>query len=185
MTRARRTRTPHRLFAGLTGVALLAAVALAPTAQTTEASWVDAEVGAAEFTAATGLATPEYTQACTASSGLLGVNPVLKLYWRVPETMVGYSIEAGNVEFVQVSSAGVLLPITNVLLGNQAHEGDASGYISTVNFGLLGGLLGGSGTIAVRFTGPDDWRSDWMVASGTFPTLGGNGTCKLSYSANP
>lgn len=178
MTRARRTRTPHRLLAGLTGIALLAAVALAPTAQTTEASWADAEVGAAEFTART-VPTPISTQTpgCVASGGLLGLSPSVTIYWRIPPEATGYT--QGDAEFGEVITSGLLEPLLGGLLGNTSTTGTPESYVTKVKSGLLTGLLGASKSFGIRLTGPGEWTSDWLVAHASIGIAGANPKCEI------
>jgi hypothetical protein len=175
--RAPRARRITRLLRVTT--ALLAALVLAATAvptESTEAAWRDAETGAATFTATT-VPTPVRTSDCTATSGLLGVNPIVTVYWRLPEGVSGYTVT--DAQFAR-ESGGLLIPLTSALLGNVSTVGSPSGYTTQFSGGLLGGLLGGTMKLAVRFVGPGGWTSSWLVATATLPTLGGTGTCTLS-----
>lgn len=182
MTRARRTRILRRTLAGLAGFAMLAGVALAPSAENTEAGWTDAEVGATQFAAAT-MPTPIPWGAapqCDARNRLL-VGGRITIRWRLPEGTAGYT--ADNIEFGQEID-GVLDPILSGLLGSHSTTGTPSGYTTVVSGGLLSNLLGGSSRFALRLTGPGDWVSPWLVADVTIPPLVGNGTCSLSSTAN-
>lgn len=169
MTRARRTRTPHRLLAALTGIALLAAVALAPTAQTTEASWADAEVGAAEFTAAT-MPAPTVTSCA--------VQTVLGLQFRsVTITWTSAYGPEHNTLTVR-PPGGTPVPVD---ANNVAVSGPSNGvysYTSVLTMGilqnLLGNLLGGQSVLSVVERYPDSsWTSPETTRTLSVSALGG------------
>ena len=163
-----------RVAASLAVLGVLAAVASAPAA-TTEATWADPESGTATFTAAT-VPAPAATLGCVTTPGALGLDPRVTISWRVPASATGYSL--ANAEFGYLTG-GVLLPLTSVLLGNISTSGTATSYTTVASGGLLGGLLGGSSVIAIRFIGPGDWRSHWLTATATMGALGANPTCTL------
>lgn len=174
-------RPGRRVLAGVAGVALLVGVGLAPTAQITDAAFTDAEHGRATITA---LNVPEpvssQTPGCVASSGLLGVNPVVTIYWRVPVGATGYSVT--NAEFGLANNQGLLEPILSNLLQNVSTTGTSTAYVTVINGALLANILGGSKTLAIRFAGPGGWKSDWLVATASFGLLGANPQCVMSTS---
>ncbi|RCS61317.1 hypothetical protein [Microbacterium sp. JB110] len=169
---------PLRLSAGVVGIALLAVAVLVPSAQDTEAGWVDAEVGGAEFTADT-VPTPIASRApgCVASGGLLGLSPSVTIYWRIPPDGDGYTSE--DAEFGQLITGGVLEPLLGGLLGNTTTSGTPEGYTTVVNSGLLTGLLGGSKSFGIRLTGRGDWVSEWLVADASMGLAGVDPRCTV------
>ncbi|WP_051172809.1 hypothetical protein [Microbacterium indicum] len=174
MTRSR--RSARRVLAAVAGLALLAGAAVAPRAEPVEAAWVDAEAGSATFTAMTMLA--PLGSSCTAAGGVLGVTPTVTLRWSVPAGMAGYTL--AQAEFGG-SLNGLVPVVSNTLFGSSSHTGTPAGYTSVANIGLLGSVLGATGTVAVRFVGPGGWRSEWLIATWTIPLLGlGQPTCTLS-----
>lgn len=177
MTGARRRAAARRIAAALVGVFALGAASSLSEVPATEASWQDAEVGSAQFTAATVPVPVAWgSPQCEARTVLL-VGGQITIRWRLPEGATGYS--ADDVEFGQEID-GVLDPILSGLLGSTETTGTPSGYTTVVSGGLLSNLLGGSSRFGMRLTGPGDWASPWLVANVTFPALVGAGTCTLS-----
>ena len=169
----------HRLLAGVTGVALLVGVGLTPAAQMTDAAFTDPEYARATITA---YDVPEpvtsQTPGCTAQSGLAGINPTVRIYWRVPVGVTGFSLT--DAEFGLANSEGLLEPILSNLLQNVSTTGTSTAYVTTISGALLANILGGSKTLAIRFTGPGGWKSHWLVATASFGPLGANPTCVMS-----
>lgn len=177
MTRIRRGAFARRLTAALAGIAILGVASSLSAVPSTEAAWADAEVGAAELTAATvPTPIPWGNPECEARTLLL-VGGRITIRWRLPDGATGYT--ADDVEYGQ-EVGGVLNPILTGLLGSERTTGTPSGYTTVVSGGLLSNLLGGSSRFAMRLTGPGDWASPWLVADVTFPALAGAGTCTLS-----
>ena len=169
----------HRVLAAVAGAALVVAVGLTPAAQVTDAAFTDRETATATFTA---IDVPEpvssQTPGCTAQSGLAGVNPTVTIYWRVPVGVTGYSLT--NAEFGLANNQGLLEPILSNLLHNVSTTGTSSAYVTTISGALLANILGGSKTLAIRFSGPGGWKSHWLVATASFGLLGANPACVMS-----
>lgn len=177
-------RRGRRILAGVAGAALLLGMGVAPTAQMTEAAFTDGDYARTEITA---LDVPEpvssQTPGCVASSGLLGVNPVVTIYWRVPVGVTGYSLT--NTEFGLANNQGLLEPILSNLLQNVSTTGNTTAYVTVINGALLANILGGSKTLGIRFTGPGGWESDWLIATASFGLLGANPQCVMSTAPSP
>ncbi|WP_431071174.1 hypothetical protein [Microbacterium phyllosphaerae] len=177
-------RRRHRVLAGVAGVALLVGIGIAPTAQVTDAAFTDPESGRATITA---FDVPEpvssQTPGCVASSGLLGANPIVTIYWRVPVGVTGYSLT--TTEFGLANNQGLLEPVLSNLLQNVSTTGTTTAYVTVINGALLANILGGSKTLGIRFTGPGGWESDWLVASASFGLLGANPQCVMSTAPSP
>lgn len=172
---ARATGLRTRIAACMLALAL-GAVALMPSEESA-AAWVDAEAGRASF-AATTVPTPEpRTAKCGFDPGLLGATPKLTLEWRVPAGATGYTM--ASAEYGHLANGG-LTPLTSALLGSVTVTGTPSAAKVEFNLGLLGGLLGGGATVAVRLTGAGGWKSAWLVATGTSGIAGLNADCKWS-----
>lgn len=155
------------------GVALL--TILPPPAET-DAAWVDAETARASLTALT-VPAPVGVGSCVTTPGLLGLDPAVTVNWRAPAGADGYTL--ASAEFGH-STGGLLLPLTSALLGNVRTTGTPEAYKTVANGGLLGGLLGGTSTVAIRFVGPGGWHSPWLVATASMALAGLNPTCTLS-----
>lgn len=164
----------RRAFAAALPLALL--LGLAPGADETEAAWADAEAAQGSFTALK-VPTPVSTAACVTTPGPLGLSPTVTVNWRAPATATGYTLAQAEFGY---STGGLLLPLTAALLGNVSTTGTPAAYSTVASGGLLGGLLGGTSTVAVRFIGPGGWRSSWLVATATMGLAGLNPTCTLS-----
>lgn len=164
--------TAARWIAGLGAVALACVMLTAPHTEVTEASWVDAEHASASFESLTVPAPVGVT--CTAT-GTLGVLPVMTLDWQLP---AGYTLS--DIEVAEFNADGLLMGLIDFLLSvdNTESLGDGN-YRTTLRLGLLGGLIGGGKTIAFRVIGPGTWRSDWLVARGTWSPLGLTNTCVI------
>nr|WP_201471320.1 hypothetical protein [Microbacterium hydrocarbonoxydans] len=169
----------HRVLAGVAGVALLASVAITPAAQVTDAAFTDREYATATF-AAFDVPEPVSSQVpgCTAQSGLAGLNPTVRIYWRVPAGATGLSLT--NAEFGLANNAGLLEPILSDLLQNVSTSGTPTAYVTTISGALLANILGGSKTLGIRFSGPGGWKSHWLVATASFGLLGANPQCVMS-----
>lgn len=169
----------HRVLAGVAGAALLMGVGLTPAAQVTDAAFTDPEHAATTITA---FDVPEpvssQTPGCTAQSGLAGLNPTVTIYWRVPAGVTGYSLT--EAEFGLANNQGLLEPILSNLLQNVSTTGTSTAYVTTISGALLANILGGSKTLAIRFTGPGGWKSHWLVATASFGPLGANPACVMS-----
>lgn len=177
--RARKPRraTAARISALCAALGVVAAL-FAPMPIQTEAAWTDAETARASF-GTYRVPMPVYTS-CSAT-GLLGLDSVLTVNWRAPANAAGLTVEYG-----QSDSSGLLLPITDALLGDvttTAVSGDPGAYKTVVRVGLLGGVTGGSKSIGIRYSLPNaanDWKSQWMTVSGTWYLLGlGTPKCAL------
>lgn len=164
----------RRALAAALPLALL--LGLAPGANETDAAWADAEAARGVFTALK-VPTPVSTAACVTTPGLLGLSPTVTVNWRAPATATGYTLAQAEFGY---STGGLLLPLTAALLGNVSTTGTPAAYSTVASGGLLGGLLGGTSTVAVRFIGPGGWRSSWLVATATMGLAGANPTCTLS-----
>lgn len=173
-----------RVLAGVAGAALLVGVGMAPAAQVTDAAFTDTDHARATITA---INIPEpvssQTPGCVASSGVLGANPIVTIYWRVPVGVTGYSLT--NAEFGLANNQGLLEPILSNLLQNVNTTGTSTAYVTVVNGALLANILGGSKTLAIRFSGPGGWKSDWLVATASFGLLGANPQCVMSTAPSP
>lgn len=169
----------RRALAGIAGAAMLVGVGLTPGAQITDAAFTDPELSSATITA---FDVPEpvssQTPGCVAQSGLLGVNPTVTIYWRVPAGVTGYSLT--NAEFGLANNQGVLEPILSNLLQNVSTTGTPTAYVTVVSGALLANILGGSKTLGIRFAGPGGWKSHWLVATASFGALGANPACVMS-----
>lgn len=172
----RGTRDRRRRFsAGVAGAAILAMLAV-PTSLT-DASWSDPEVAVASFSAMT-VATPQaLTPKCQFNPGLLGATPKITVEWRVPAGATGYTMASAEYGYL---AQGGLTPLTSALLGSVTVSGTTSAAKTEFNLGLLGGLLGGGASVAVRLTWPGGWVSPWLVATGTSGLLGANADCTWS-----
>lgn len=171
MARARQPRRLPSLIAGLAGIVALCGVVLVPSAQDTDAAWIDAETGTAQFAAAT-LEEPTIT-ACNVRT-LLNLGLVftgVTIRWTSP-------YGAQNVE---LRINGVRIPASNVSqsgTGPYAYEASLS---ATLLQSLLGGLLGSENTVEVVATLPNSgWRSvadtRTLEVGGLLGLLGSN-TC--------
>lgn len=162
----------------LTVLVVISAPVLTDRPAWTEATWADSESGNAAF-GTYQVPAPVYTS-CEAT-GLLGLNSTLTIHWRQPPGVAGLALEYG-----QSDSSGLLIPLTDALLGNvttTAVSGDPGAYTTVVRVGLLGGLVGGSKSMGLRYSLPNagnDWKSSWMTVSGTWYLLGlGTPKCAL------
>lgn len=181
-----RNRTPYeprvtRGFAQSRAAAVLSAVVLcgllcAPRVPQTEAAWADTESASGSFTAIV-VPTPISTADCVTNPGLLGLDPKVTVYWRVPAGATGYTV--ANAEYGYMSG-GVLLPLTSALLGYVNTTGTPAAYTTVASSGLLGGLLGGTSVFAIRLVGPGGWHSSWLRATASMGLAGANPSCILS-----
>lgn len=155
-----------------------------PRPSETDAAWAGSEAAGATFAAIT-VPMPTYTS-CSAT-GLLGLNSVLTIKWRAPANATADGLV---LQYGQSNSSGLLIPITDALLGNvttTAVPNDPGAYTTVVSVGLLGGLTGGAKSISLRYSGPNgasDWKSDWLVVTGKWYLLG-LGTPECSQSTSP
>jgi len=170
----RPVRSARRRALALIAAAAICAGLAVPAPQPTEATWVDSEAGSATFTAIT-VSAPTYVS-CQASGllgGLLGLAPTLDIVWNAPS-------HAGDLvlEIASVDASGLVIELLNPLLGTvttQPVAGVSGQYKTTVNTGLLSGLLGGEARIALRYKSsdlPGAWVSPWLTVRGTWPALG-------------
>ncbi len=168
----------RRALVAVLGLGILAGIAFVPPAETTDAAFADAEYATATVAAGV-VPTPVVTQVpgCTLSPGLLGADPKVTIYWRVPAGHPDYTIT--NAQFGQTGVSGLEV-ITGGLLGSINTTGAPSAYVTVVSSGLLGGLLGGSKTIGIRLGGPGDWTSHWLTANASMGALGTNPQCSTT-----
>ncbi|WP_125098547.1 hypothetical protein [Leucobacter chromiireducens] len=179
--RARRDgeRCARRALAASVAGAAILVVGVVP-ASLTEASWADTEAAAASFVALT-VPTPQpLTVKCAFNPGLLGAAPKITVDWRVPAGTTGYTMASAEYGYL---AQGGLTPLTAALLGSVTVSGTTSAAKTEFNLGLLGGLLGGGASVAVRLTGPGGWKSAWLVATGTSGLAGTNADCTWSTVA--
>ncbi|GAB3633676.1 hypothetical protein GCM10027421_30290 [Microbacterium shaanxiense] len=132
-----RTSLRTRILSGVLGTTVLTTVLLLPSAQITEAAFVDAEHGSAQV-AATTLAPPVIldTPLCQRPP-LVGGGNLFTIRWRWPSTAAPYSTftTAANVRWKVGTTDGVVVSSTGP---------DGQGrYSTTFTTGLLGGLVGG------------------------------------------
>ncbi|WP_188711250.1 hypothetical protein [Microbacterium faecale] len=168
----------RRILAGLAGLALLGGIALAPTAEQTDAAWTDAEAGAAEFTAGTALDPLVATGDGCVASGLLGIAPRVEITWHVPDG-TAYTID--DVEFGQLNN-GLLTPIIDLeLLNSITTTGTPDAYTTVITSLALQNLLGGDKVIGMRIS-DSGWTSPWLVATANWGPLGLAPSCDISTS---
>lgn len=161
-------------------VAVLTALCGPMRPASTAAEWTGSQAAQSQVTA---IDIPEpitsQTPGCTTSS-VLGANPTVTIYWRIPAGADGYTKD--NAEYGQIVNQGLLEPILSDLLGSVNTTGTSSAYVTVINGGLLSGLLGATKTFGIRLIGPGGWTSDWLVATASLGLLGANPKCTISTS---
>lgn len=173
--KARGARRAQLVVACALGAVVVSACGAPPSI--TDASWADAESATASFSAMT-VPTPQpLTTKCSFNPGLLGATPKITVEWRVPAGATGYTMASAEYGYL---AQGGLTPLTSALLGSVTVSGTTSAAKTEFNLGLLGGLLGGGASVAVRLTGPGGWKSAWLVATGTSGIAGTNADCNWS-----
>jgi len=183
MSRQASPRARSRAFAAVIGAAGLVA-ALWLHGQATSASFTDTEFAASGTIAALTVPAPvsSQTPGCVLDPGPLGANPVLTISWRVPAGVTGYS--SSNAQYGNTNQ-GLLTPITGPLLSNVTTTGTTTAYTTVMSGGLLSGLLGNSMSFGIRFVGPGNWTSSWLVATASAGALGANPKCTMSTAPSP
>lgn len=169
--------TRRHILAGVLGLSLLIGVGIAPSTQQTEAAWVDPEYASVTVTAYNVPEPVTVLPGCVTSSGLLGADPVITIYWRIPSGVTGYTVANAQFASFEGSLLGSLL---TPALGSLETTGSPSAYVTVVKGGLLTGLLGGAKSFAIRLVGPAGWHSDWIVANSSLGLLGANPQCSMT-----
>lgn len=170
MTRACRRPALRRLLAGLAGFALLGGVVLAPSAQDTEAAWTDAEVGAAQFTAAT-MAAPTVTS-CTVQTAVLGLQfRSVTISWTssYPEQYNALTVRPPG-------GAAVAVDESNIVVSGPTNGSFSYTSVLTLELleNLLGNLLGGQSILSVVEHYPESsWVSPETTRTLSISALGG------------
>lgn len=185
-----RRATAGRILAGVLGIAVLTGIVVAPSAETTDAAWVDQEnVALANPASAYNVPEPvgNAVPFCTAE-GVLNLAPAVKIWWKAPAGATGYT--SASAEYGHILNNGLLEPILSNLLSNVSTSPSGDGYVTTISGTLLANLLGGKKTLGIRFVYPGPlspapspdrrWRSDWLVANAEFKALGIGNTCTMS-----
>ncbi|WP_298040597.1 hypothetical protein [uncultured Microbacterium sp.] len=176
-------RNALRLSVGAMSIAA-ALVVSTGSVQPTEAAWTEAEYGAAPPITTIKIPTPIRvgTPGCVLTPGLLGLTPSITITWQIPAPISQYG--ESDAEYGQIVG-GLLEPILGGLLGSiNTVETSPNAFTTTVNSGLLTGLLGASKSIGIRLNGPGGWDSDWLVANASMGLAGINPQCSMTTTAS-
>jgi hypothetical protein len=171
-------RRSGRVTACALALAILLGLGTIPHPQPTDATFTDTEAASASLSA--GTVQPPVrigTPGCTAG-GVLGILPTVTITWQVP-AQSGYTVD--NVEFGQLNTQGLLVPIVDLeLLNSVTTTGTPTSYSTRIGGLMLQNLLGGQKVIGMRIHGPGAWTSSWLVATATWGALGIGNTCTMS-----
>ena len=150
MTHARWAPRLRRFLAGIAGLALLGGAALVPSAQSTDAAWTDAEVGAATFTATT-LEAPVIATCDVRTLLNLGlVFTGVTIAWTSP-------YDASN---VQLEINETVVPAANITQSGSGPYTYRASLSASLLQSLLGGLLGSDNAVEVVAVLPGtEWQS--------------------------
>lgn len=168
----------RRILAVLTALAVFGVVFVGSTAQPTDAGWRDSEAGVVAFTAAASLEAPVAAADGCVAGGLLGIVPTVTITWSVPE---GADFTVDDIEFGQLNSGGLLMPIVDLeLLNSISTTGEPGAYTTRIGSLMLQNLLGGQKVIGMRFRGAGEWASEWRVITAKWGALGIGNSCVIS-----
>ena len=174
-------RRSRRIAAGAMALAAVVGLGLAPHVAATDAAFTDPEHTTATIAAGTVQPlVPLGTPGCTANGGLLGILPSVTITWQVP---TGSGFTSADVEFGQLNTQGLLVPILDLeLLNSITTSGTPASYTTRVSGLMLQNLLGGQKKIGMRINGPGDWTSRWMVVTATWSPLNlASNTCVITF----
>lgn len=167
----------RRLLGAIVLVSALSFSAVLPARiSNTDAAWVDSEYAGASM-AALSVPAPTLGATCTLVPGVAGLNPVITFTWTIP---AGSGLTLSNISY-GISGVSGLEVVTGGLLASVVTTGPVAGvYTTKFNSGLLGGLLGGTKTAAVRFTLPGTtWVSPWASVQAQMALAGLNPSCTV------
>jgi hypothetical protein len=155
----------------LSVLAVVAAGQAAVPVDETDAAWADGEVATGGFQAIT-VSAPTIVS-CTASGN--AVAPRMTVRWAFPPAS-GFTAPA-NIEMTFSNSGLVpnLLPIGNAVTTIGPDAGGV--YTSSYDLGLLGGLIGTQGLLALEST-IGGWNSPRVYRTARWPLLLGPATCE-------
>ncbi|MGO1839650.1 MAG: hypothetical protein ACTH0E_09045 [Candidatus Microbacterium stercoravium] len=168
----------RRILASLAALSMIGIIFAVPAVQPTDAAWQDSEAGITTFTAAAALEPPVAAANGCVAGGLLGIVPTVTISWSVPE---GANFTVDDIEFGQLNSGGLLMPIVDLeLLNSISTTGGPGAYTTRIGSLMLQNLLGGQKIIGMRFRGPGEWASEWRVVTAKWGALGIGNSCVIS-----
>lgn len=171
---ARGVRRPswvRRALAALAGVTLLVSLALAPSAQVSDAAFTDDEQAQTTLTAR--LLPPQVTSIPLCSRPPLTGGTFMQVTWQWPAVAPYSSFTGSNVEW----RVGTLV-VTPTVTGPDGQGRYTADITTGLLSGLLGGLLGADVVIEMRTT-YGTWRTNTTPTTVTYnaPLVTGAATC--------
>ena len=166
-------RLTRAVLAAAAVVGLLAIGSARPVP--TEAGWTRTDITTAA--AATITIPPPSLSGCTASGGVLGLNPSVVITWSLPPGTYAFP---ANIAFgAGQASLGSLIAVGSGV----TTTGPSGGvYTSTYSSGLLTGLLGGTFTVALWTVDSSGWTSKQVGYTAAIGLAGIGTSCTLLSS---